>query len=246
MESVEAAAPPVPHLPPFDAVVTVVGDHIVAASQVSPPDIDTDHTFFSEIMKFCDEEKDKVTKDAIEFFSITHGLDFSKFEPEGRGQRQYQNATMYPFRPPLDIFAHFSLWKESDIRAESKWFHIHVGGYVVSFSGEQKLYGRYGGEEGKLVRSGDLLSYQFFNIPIDGQQPVVFRIQTFYPVRREPVDQHTISNMEVFHDKLGKGRINGAFQEFASAPEDPKFLHVIMRAVITFPDSPADLKVRSL
>ena len=28
---------------------------------------------------------------------------------------------------------------------------------VVCFSGEQKLYERYGGEEGKLVRSGDLL-----------------------------------------------------------------------------------------
>ena len=223
---------------PFDAVVTVVGDHMVAASQVSPPDIDTDYTFFNEIMKFSDEDKQKVAKDALEFFSTTHGLDFSKSEPERNGQRHYQNATMYPFRPPLDIFANFCHWK-GKVGTDSKWFRIHIGGYVVSFSGEQKLHGRYGGREGKSVTSGDLLSYQFFNIPIDGQEPIVFRIQTFFPVRQEPVDQHTISNMEVFNDKFGKGRISGVFQEFAPNPEDPKFLRVIMRAVITFPDSPA-------
>ena len=188
--SKEAAA--MPQAFPFDAVVTVVGDHMVAASQVSPPDIDSDYTFFNEIMKFSDEDKEKVAGDALEFFSTTHGLDFS--QPDKKGQCRYQNATMYPFRPPLDIFANFSHWKEN-IGTESKWFRIHIGGYVVSFRGEQKLHGRHGGREGKPVTSGDLLSYQFFNIPIDGQEPVVFRIQTFFPVRHEPVDQHTISNM---------------------------------------------------
>ena len=228
---------------PFDAVITLIGDHIVHASQVSPPDTDVDHTFFDAIMKFSDEQKDKAAKDAMEFFNTTHGLDFSQSVPE-QGRRHYQNASMYPVRPPLELFAYFNRWTASDVLT-SKRYRVHIGGYVVSFSGEQVLHGMYGGKEGKVAKPGDLLGYQFYNIPVGTQEPINFLTQTVYPIRQEPIDGHTVSNMEVFHPRLGKGRVNGVVQEYTPTPEDPSAVHLIFRAIITFPDSPANLTNRS-
>ncbi len=128
--------------------------------------------------------------------------------------------------------------------AETQCYRISLGGYGVLFSGPQILYGTYGSEQGKSVSQGDVLGYQFYSIPVCVEQPIVLQYQTVIPVRYEAIDGHTISNMEVFHPTLGKGRLTGIFG-FSGIPNEPGFIHLVMRAVITFPDTPSVLEIKN-
>ena len=56
-----------------------------------------------------------------------------------------------------------------------------MGGFGVSFKGEQMLFGTYGGKEGKPVKCGDVLGYQHYSIPISPENPLVLDYKATMP-----------------------------------------------------------------
>ena len=219
----------------FQAVVTLVGEHKVSPALLN--ERDPNFTFFSDLLNFNNSKIDETEREVLQFFNTTHGLDFSQSTPNESGDRKYQNATLYVFHSPLDLYAIFNCWLlNGDIT--SQCYQATIGGYGVRFAGPQILYGTYGGEDGRLVVPGDVLGYQFYYIPVCSEDPLIFQYHTIIPIRYEPMDQHTVSNMEIFYPGMGIGRLSGVFR-FSGGADG--LITVVMRAVITFPDSPENL-----
>ena len=66
------------------------------------------------------------------------------------------------------------------------------GGFRVSFSGDQTLYGSYGGTEGKPAETANSMVYGFYHIDVCEQSPVIIQLQSSRPVRTEPIDGTSI------------------------------------------------------
>lgn len=187
-------------------------------------------TFFTEVVGFSRAKEEEETSKALRFFQETHGLDFSSFKWGTTKEAKY--ATFHSFQSPLKPFASFNLVGKLDEEIDkTKCYPVTIGGYGVKFDQQQVLHGTYGGDKGISVNPGDVLDYHFYSIATSSDNPLVLQFQTTLPVRLEPVDGHTVADMEVFHDKLGSGRMYGVFR-FVEKESD---MHVTMRAVISFP-----------
>ena len=144
---------------------------------------DPEVMFFKTIMKFREATIQHVTEDAIHFFNNEYGLDFSNSIPNEQNQRFFQNATMNPvFLPPekVNIIVTVIRWIQSGM-THSTCYSRRVGGFQVSFSSKQILYGNYGGAEGKLVGTESILVYGFYNIDVCKQSPIIIQFQTTTP-----------------------------------------------------------------
>ena len=78
-------------------------------------------------------------------------------------------------------------WIRSGI-VHSTCYSMRVGGFYVTFSGEQILYGNYGGAEGKPTELVDRVIYGFYNIDSCKQSPIIIQFQTVAPIARAIVD----------------------------------------------------------
>ena len=80
--------------------------------------VDTNLTFFREVLGFDDAQIQHETQNAFQFFNERFGLDFSLLEPNELGVHFFQNATFQPFRVACGPTANFnrcmaSHWKHS-------------------------------------------------------------------------------------------------------------------------------------
>ena len=66
--------------------------------------VDTNLTFFREVLGFDDAEIQQGTQNAFQFFNERFGLDFSQSQPNELGIRFFQNATIRPNRQPRGIY----------------------------------------------------------------------------------------------------------------------------------------------
>jgi len=103
---------------------------------------------------------------------------------------------------------------------------MHTESVLFAYQGNNESF-----DKGISVNPGDVLGYQFYSIATSSDNPLVLQFHTTLPIRMEPVDGHTVANMEVFHNKLGSGRVHGVFH-FMKKESDTR---VTMRAVISFP-----------
>ena len=172
--------------------------------------VDTNLTFFREVLGFDDAEIQQETQNAFQFFNERFGLDFSQSQPNELGIRFFQNATIQPNRQPRGIFVTFNRWLlTGNIR--SRCFIANIGGYLVNFIGEQTLRGTYGGEEGIQVTSNRVLSYEYIIISVSYRNPVM--IQRWTPIPNEAVQIGLfVLFYELFHPTLDQGAIRGFFQ----------------------------------
>ena len=122
-----------------------------------------------------------------------------------------------------------SRWVQTGNTYSSCYF-IHDGGLRVTFSGDQTLYGSYGGAEGKPAGIFNSIFYGFYIIDVCKQSPLIIQFQNSRPVRTEPVDGISIFTSDVYNQVLGYGNLNGIFQ-VSPAPDG---FHVVTRAVLTF------------
>ena len=214
----------------FAAVADVV---LPEETLAAPPD--TDFTFFRDIMLFSDEEIEKVTQDAINFFYTMYGLDFSQLSAEG--VRTFENATLLPYvmSPDVRYTITVNSWLLSG-RSRNTCFENRDGGLGVQFTGEQILHGTYGGEAGILAHPGDSVVYGFYNIPVCPQQPIVIQYQSNTPFRLEPFDNFGIINCGLYHRVLGAGSAQGVFRAVPTG--DPGMVHLTIRNTFTFPAHP--------
>ena len=94
------------------------------------------------------------------------------------GQRFYQNATLQPVRRTNQINAILNRWILTG-NTRSKCFVSYIGGFLVTFSGEQILKGTYGGEEGIDVPNDRILSYEYVSVSVPPPcEPIVIQRQS--------------------------------------------------------------------
>ena len=186
-------------------------------------------------MKFRDSDIQHTIDDAIQFFNNTYGLDFSDSPPNEKNQRFVQNATMTPFfvSPTENLMVTDNHWIRSG-NTYSSCYSVCYGGFLVTFSAEQILYGSYGGAEGKPVGVRDDLHYTFANIDACKQSPLIIQVQSRYPNRIEPIDGTHVHIFDTYNMVLGYGTAH-AIVLVSPDPNEPGIFHVVVRFIFAFP-----------
>ena len=220
----------------FPAVFTATIDQV--ADKPVPFNDDPEFYFFKNVMKFRDEAIQHTTEDAIQFFNDSYGLDFSGSSPNAQNERFFQNARMNPVivDPNIRPIVTSNNWIRTG-STRSSCYNSRDGGFHVTFSGDQTLYGSYGGMEGKPARAFiDFIAYGFYCIEVCSQSPVVIQYQSRTPFRLEPIDGFAIINCDLYNEVLGHGKALGvAF--FVPATDGSGRCFVTVRNSFTFPSS---------
>ena len=205
-----------------------------SAFRLPAGDFDTNLTFFREVLGYSDEEIQQEIQNAFQFFLERFGLEFSLTQPNELGQRFFQNATLQPVRRTNQINAILNRWILTG-SSRSKCFRADIGGFLVTFSGEQILRGTYGGEEGIDVPNDRIVSYEFLSISVPPCEPIVIQRQSPIPVESRRIGIFVLF-YEVSHRTLGQGAQQGLVQvESVTAANGTSFFRVASTAVLTFP-----------
>ena len=134
-----------------DAQIVFYGERIMVpatAFRLPAGALDTNLTFFREVLGYSDDEIQQEVQNALQFFSERFGLEFSGNQSRYElGQHFFQNATLQMIRRPEQINVVLNRWILNG-NTRSKCFRASIGGFIVTFTGEQLLKGTYGGEEG--------------------------------------------------------------------------------------------------
>ena len=198
-------------------------------------DIDSNLTFFTDVLGYSDDEIQQEIQNAVQLFSERFGLEFPLTQPNEMGQRFYQNATLQPVRRTNQINAILNRWILTG-NTRSKCFVSYIGGFLVTFSGEQILKGTYGGEEGIDVPNDRILSYEYVSISVPPPcEPIVIQRQSPRPLESVRFGIFVLF-YELSHSTLGQGATQGFVQvERVTAGNGTSFLRVSASAVLTFP-----------
>ena len=219
-----------------DAQIVVYSNDVNPAGAFSLPAgvVDTNLTFFSEVLGYSDDETQQEIQNALQFFSERFGLEFSLTQPNELGLRFFQNATLQPIRRTPQINAVLNRWILTG-NTRSKCFAIQIGGFIVTFSGEQILRGTYGGEEGIDVQNDRALSYEYMSISVPPCEPIVIQRQSPIPLQSMQIGIIVLF-YELSHRTLGQGSLQGFVQvERATAANGTSFMRSSSSAVLTFP-----------
>lgn len=220
----------------FDAVFPSIVDCVLPESE--PFFFKTAANFFRHVMKFSDREIQQVTADAITFFNVTYGLDFSKV-PLQRNRSRYlaeSDVTLLEFEmnPALHYSITFNEWAVSGDR-ESYCVDTRGGGFMALFGSDTVLHGTYGGDNGIPIRANERIIYGFYNIPLCPQSPMIIQYQSASPIRMDMLDGFAVFNLDLFNRELGAGLAQGVFRV---TPLGDGNIHYVVRNLITFPPHP--------
>ena len=221
-----------------DAQILIYTDSLVPASSVrltAAGNFDPDLTFFSDVLGYNDDQIRQETQNVFQFFSERFGLNFSLTQPNELGQVFFQNATLQSIRRVNPINVLFNRWILTG-NTRSRCFETFLGGYLVTFSGEQILKGTYGGEEGIGVPSDRILSYEYVSISSPPPcEPVVILRTSPIPNESQRIGLFVIF-YELTHPTLGQGSQAGFVQaESVTAANGTDFLRFSGSALLTFP-----------
>ena len=218
--------------PDFTATFVAVLDQDIDFPTIIP---DSEYTFFKEILGFRDDDIQHAFEDALKFFNETYGLDFSVSQPNEQNEYLLGNTRMIPFTFHEDY--HFQLALSNWIQTGNTRFscrEIHVGGFCVFIGGERRLFGDYGGINGKLVGAGSIVEYGFYRIDVCDQSPVILTFKTATPIRQESVDGIITYNFDIYNNVLGHGKALGS-SVFTRYPDNPTKYRSNLNIVHTFP-----------
>ena len=114
-----------------EAQIVLISNGTGPVSALGAPRMDTNLTYFREVLRYSDDEIQQETQKALQFFNERFGLDFSLSQPNEQGLRFFQNATFQPTRQPSGIVATFNRWPITG-NTRSRYFTAALGGYFVS------------------------------------------------------------------------------------------------------------------
>ena len=213
------------------AQIVLVTDRMVPLDVLGVSAVDTNLTFFREILEYDDDEIQQETENALQFFDERFGLDFSLSPPNELGLRFFQNAIFQPIRRSGGVSATFNRWLLTG-NTRSRCFNAVRGGYFVNFTGEQLLKGTYGGEEGIEVTSSRSLQYDHLSISTARKDLVVIQRHTPIPNETGRIGLFVLF-YELSHPTLVQGSQQGFFQTELVNGTD--ILRLSGSAVLTFP-----------
>ena len=218
----------------FSAVFTATVDQTIDdPNMIDIPDPEL--YFLKNVLKLRHQDIRHFAEDAFYFFNSTFGLDFSRSPPTDQHEFFIENAKLSPYMFSEDIIV--TITSNNWIRTgstRSSCYRIRDGGASVTFTGDQTLYGSYGGAEGKPVGVHNLLVYGFYVIDVCQQSPVLIQFQSSTPFRVEPVDGFLVINLDLYSRVLGYGKAQG-IGTLVPDPYQPEKYRLIVRNVFTFP-----------
>ena len=196
---------------------------------------DPEMTFFRDIMGFRDDEIQHAFEDAVKFFNKTYGLDFSLSPPNEENEYFFENAKMTLFRFQEDVRYQvvFNNWIRTG-STRTSCAEVQIGGYLVTFTGDQLLHGSYGGVEGKPAGVEEFTEYGYNKFYVCDQSPVIIQIQNASPFRSEPVDGLFFLNFDTYNNILGYGKALGVITVEPDR-ENPEKYRSVVQVVYTFP-----------
>ena len=216
-----------------EAQIVLYADRVLSAEVLQPISVDTNFTFFREVLGFDDAEIQQETQNAFQFFNERFGLDFSLLEPNELGVHFFQNATFKSFRAAGGPTATFNRWLLTG-NTHSKCFTTAIGGYRVDFTGEQTLRGTYGGEEGIQVTNNRVLLYDYISISVPHRDPVVIQRWTPIPNEAQQFGLYVLF-YELSHPTLGQGAQQGFVQTELVTENGTSVNRRSGSSVLTFP-----------
>ena len=201
------------------------------SQQLLPPK-DTELYFFRNVLKLRDSDIQHVGENALRFFNYTFGLDFSASIRNDQHELIFENAVLFPYKisDEINFYVATNNWIRTG-NTHSTCNRIRHGGFRVSFTGDQTLYGSYGGAEGKPA---GMLFYGFFHIDVCQQSPVIIQFQSSTPFRVEPVDGIGVLNLDLYNKVLGYGK-SQSFIFGQPDKDEPSKYRIMARNVFTFP-----------
>ena len=102
------------------------------------------------------------------------------------------------------------------------------------FSGDQMVYGSYGGAEGRSAGETDGLIYGYYRIDACQQSPVVIQFQSSVPCRTNTIDGNAVIDLDLYSSVLGYGKSRG-MGALLPDPYEPGKYRITVRNVMTFP-----------
>ena len=170
---------------PFQAVLTHATN---VTFPISADFLDQNHFYYSEVLRFKEEEIDRERGAAIQFFRDFYGLDFTNIEPNEQGQRILGNATFEPIMNPFNNTFAFNTWLANG-NTRTRCFLVGDGGFRARFTGDVTLYGEYGGEEGKMAVAGNGIFYRHDYFHDACALPgIIIQLESITPIRTVLVD----------------------------------------------------------
>ena len=230
---INAAAQSCPANLNSEAQIVLYANRVLSSEVRQPIVVDTNLTFFREVLRFDDAESQQETQNAFQFFNERFGLDFSLSEPDELGVHHFHNATFQPFRAAGGPTATFSRWLLTG-NTWSRCFTTALGGYRVDFTGMQTLRGTYGGEEGIQVTNNRVLLYDYISISIPGRDPLVIQRWTPIPNEAQQFGLYVLF-YELFHPTLGQGAQQGFVQTELGTENGTSILRRSGSSILTFP-----------
>ena len=216
----------------YGDTLNVVPENLFGGGLVPDPNL----TFLSDVLGYSDDQIQQEVQNSLQFFSERFGLDFSLSQPNELGHRFFQNATLQPVIQ-ANILGHaiINRWFLTG-NTRSKCFPLSLGGFLVTFSGEQILKGTYGGEEGIGVSTDRYLLYHYESISVPPCEPTVIQLQTPIPLEIAQGTGIVVIFYEVSHPTLGRGAQTGFSQvEIFTAANGTSFIRVSANVAVTFP-----------
>ena len=229
----DAAAQSCPANLNSEAQIVLYANRVLSSELRQPILVDTNLTFFREVLGFDDAESQQEIQNAFQFFNERFGLDFSLSEPDELGVHIFQNATFQPFRAAGGPIATFNRWLHTG-NTRSRCFTTALGGYRIDFTGEQTLRGTYGGEEGIQVTNNRVLLYDYISISIPGRGPLVIQRWTPIPNEAQQFGLYVLF-YELSHPTLGQGAQQGFVQTELGTENGTSVLRRSGSSILTFP-----------
>lgn len=180
----------------------------------------------ADFFRHMDWNDDQITQhkaQALAFFKLRYGLDFSK-------SNQIGHAMFLDFTndPHMNLRA----YSISDMNVpRSGWFVDDGGWAVYAVKGSMTLYGTYGGATGTQVPAGTALMFGYYKINT-GSTPIIIAYQAIVPMFTDMTGDSTVI-CQVSNDQFGKGMNQGVMGMPEMLPNGNMKYDV--REVMTFP-----------
>ena len=162
----------------FTSQFTIVSDRVVDATLGESLLDDRSGSFFREVLRFTETEIAQEMQTARQFISTTFGLTFPALD--ANGEARFENAVLSYYRFPFRQTVTLNRWIATG-NTRSRCFNLSNGGIRVTFTGDQPLYGIYGGVNGLNASINSNILYGYYSIDACPQQPILIQYQSGIP-----------------------------------------------------------------
>jgi len=185
---------------------------------IKPAEGDLATWFHKDVMGRTNEEIATAKAEAAEYFQAQFGPNLPAPMPFG-----------------LDPRVEYRAYVISGESVPAEGYVVRDGGFMIVLQKATVLFGRYGGDKGKVVPAGTMLVYGTYNIDRspNGKEPLLIQYRSASPVIPHPLEAGFKFDCIAISEEFGRGRAQG----FAAHQmlEGGKIQQSNIRTVLTFP-----------